>query len=66
MERSLTERISSNTLDCAYLARAASGVATDTFMTSRPPPQAVYWILQSCLKEIMRAELIPATVNQVM
>ncbi|ORY89054.1 P-loop containing nucleoside triphosphate hydrolase protein [Leucosporidium creatinivorum] len=26
-----------------------------------PPPQAVYWILQSCLREIMRAGLISPT-----
>ena len=29
----------------------------------RPPAQAVYWILQSCLKEIMRAGLIPPVVR---
>lgn len=29
----------------------------------RPPAAAVYWILQSCLKELMRASLIPAIVS---
>lgn len=33
------------------------------FAFVRPPAAAVYWILQTCLQEIMRAGLIPPVVR---
>jgi hypothetical protein len=39
--------------------------STDSSSTSlrRPPAAAVYWILQGCLNELMRAGLIPPVVR---
>lgn len=61
-ERSSTEQISSSTSACASPSFLSRGLSLTTSESS-PPPQAIYWILQSCLSEIMRAGLISPVVR---